>query len=121
MKRPTYRCEDEKYTELQHKLLDDNMTYQDFADMCVDQYLKGKIKKESGEVKKTITSFADFQKFIAKEMYNNNPDENYNILDTTQGYWQNWFEDQQASFDYLEANDSFEITYNGEEIKAEWE
>ena len=42
-KRPTYRCPEDKYKKLQHKLIDFDMTYQDFADWCVDRYLANNI------------------------------------------------------------------------------
>jgi hypothetical protein len=42
-KRPTYRCENKKYKKLQKKLIEDEISYQDFADLCVDRYLANKI------------------------------------------------------------------------------
>jgi len=42
-KRPTYRCENKKYKELQKKLIDDDLSYQDFAEWCVDRYLANNI------------------------------------------------------------------------------
>jgi len=42
-KRPTYRCPEDKYKKLQKKLIDDNLSYQDFAEWCVDRYLANNI------------------------------------------------------------------------------
>ena len=42
-KRPSYRCEKKKYKRLKKKLIEDEMSYQDFADLCVDHYLANKI------------------------------------------------------------------------------
>ena len=42
-KRPSYRCENKKYKRLKKKLIEDEMSYQDFADLCVDHYLANKI------------------------------------------------------------------------------
>lgn len=40
MKKQTYRCEDDKYKELQKRLIDDDMSFQGFTDWCVSQYLR---------------------------------------------------------------------------------
>ena len=42
-KRPSYRCENQKYKRLKKKLIEDEMSYQDFADLCVDHYLANNI------------------------------------------------------------------------------
>lgn len=41
MKKQTYRIEDGQYKELQKKLIDNDMSFQGFVDMCVDKYLAG--------------------------------------------------------------------------------
>jgi hypothetical protein len=43
LKRITYRCrDDEKYKEFQHKILDDDLSFQEFIDKTVDDYLDDK-------------------------------------------------------------------------------
>jgi hypothetical protein len=112
-KRPTYRCPTRKYKKLQHKLIDFDMTYQDFADWCVDQAIADKINpKGEKEMKKTITNFTDFQEFANSCGLDNN---------YAQLKWEKWFLDQEESFNYFEENDSFDVYFDGEGIYAEWE
>ena len=63
-------------------------------------------------MKKTITSFADFQEFANCCGFDNN---------YTQLKWEKWFLDQKESFYYFDENDYFNVYFDGEEIYAEWE
>jgi hypothetical protein len=49
-KRPTYRCPEDKYKKLKKKLIDDDLSYQDFADFCVDLYLANNINPKGGVI-----------------------------------------------------------------------
>ena len=42
-KRPTYKCENKKYKKFKKQLIDDDISYQEFAEWCVDHYLANKI------------------------------------------------------------------------------
>lgn len=62
--------------------------------------------------KATITCYGDLQKFV----YDCGLDKK-----VAQLRWGKWFETQQKANEYLDANGSFEIVFNNNEIYAEWE
>ena len=93
---------DEQYDELQK-----SKNKSETVRKALDLYYKGE-----KEMKKTITSFADFQEFANRCGFDNN---------YTQLKWEKWFLNQEESFHYFDENDSFNVYFDGEGIYAEWE
>jgi len=81
-KRPTYRIDRKKHKQLMHHLIDDELSFQEFADWCVSQYLAGNIKPK-GRIEMLREKLAGNHVIVGAEwLEKNDPDQLDWIMDS---------------------------------------